>query len=357
VIDHGWGRYTRDLITALVEQGAAITLVTSYDAPADPTLPLTAYHRSLPSIIRAARLNSVRLLRCAPFIRQLTRVTGADTVHVFAEPYALAAGWVDRSLFVTAHGTYVPRSMQRRSIGVLYRAVYKRSRIVCVSRYTEAQVKAAMPSARTSVIPNGVDAGRFRRPAPIPGKSVPTVLAVGQVKARKGFHILAKAMGSVRTSIPNARAVFIGDTGDANYVSQLRQQIAADGLSEAIELLGRVPDETLIGWYQAADVFALPALNVGGKFEGFGLAYLEASAAGLPAIGTFDCGAEEAIRDGETGRLVPQNDPVALADAIVQLLRDSDLRKRMGAAGRTFADMQTWPAIARQTLALYEEHC
>ncbi|MHB8629817.1 MAG: glycosyltransferase family 4 protein [Aggregatilineales bacterium] len=355
VTEHGWGRYTRDLITALAEQGAVITLVTSRDAPTSADLPVESYHRILPSITQPARLNSLRLLRYAPTIRHLVHIKRTDVVHVFAEPYALAAALVNRQCFVTAHGTYVPRSVERRGMGALYRAIYNRSRMICVSRYTEAQVKAALPGAHTAVIPNGVDAARFRRVVPLPVKIAPTVLAVGQVKARKGFHVLAKAMMEVRKYIPDARAVFIGDTNDSHYVAELRQQIATDGLTGAIDILGRVPDDTLIGWYQAADVFALPALNVGSKFEGFGLAYLEASAAGLPAIGTFGCGAEEAIRDGETGLLVPQNDVMALTDALVQLLHDSDLRRRLGATGQAYADGQTWDAIAGQVLALYAD--
>lgn len=353
VTAHGWGRYTRDLVKALAQQGAAVTLVTSYDAPADPELPVEAYHRQLPSVVRPERLNSLRLLRCAPIIRRLAHAASVNAVHVFAEPYTLAAALVGQPRFVTAHGTYVPSSVKRRGIGVLYRAIYGRSRLICVSHYTEAQVKAALPGADTSVIPNGVDADRFRRVVPLPHKSAPTVLAVGQMKARKGFHVLAKAMLSVRQRVPEARAVFIGDTNDTDYVADLRQQIASDGLGDAIDILGRVPDDTLIGWYQAADVFALPALNVGGKFEGFGLAYLEASAAGLPTIGTFGCGAEEAIRDGETGFLIPQNDPAALSGSIVRLLSDSAIRKRMGTAGRAYADTQTWDRIAQKTLALY----
>ena len=90
---------------------------------------------------------------------------------------------------------------------------------------------------------------------------------------------------------------------DRATVSNVVQQLEADGLQEAVHILGRVPDETLLGWYHAADVFALPAINVGGKFEGYGLVYIEASAAGLPVVGTLDCGAEDAIRDGETFRV------------------------------------------------------
>jgi len=101
-------------------------------------------------------------------------------------------------------------------------------------------------------------------------------------------------------------------------------------------------------------VFALPSINIGGRFEGFGLVYLEAGAAGLPVIGTLGCGAEEAIVDGETGFLVPQYDVEALAGAIIRLLTDADLRARMGAAGRARAAAFSWTNVAAQVRAVYE---
>jgi phosphatidylinositol alpha-1,6-mannosyltransferase len=160
-------------------------------------------------------------------------------------------------------------------------------------------------------------------------------------------------MQVVRQSIPDAQAVFIGDDSDVTYRDTLQAQIQRDGLTDAVHLLGRVPDDVLLGWYHAADVFALPALNVGKRFEGFGLVYLEANAAGLPAIGTLDCGAEEAIRDGETGFLIPQNDLAATANAIIRLLKDDPLRKKMGKAARDFAHQLTWDEIAKRVIELY----
>ncbi len=351
---HGWGRYTRDLVSGLSASGAHITLITSRDAPTDPGLPLTAYHCILPSVTHPARFNSLRLMACAPAVRRLA--ANSDLVHVFAEPYILSTIGINKPLFVTAHGTYVPFSAGRRGVGSLYRRAYQRATILCVSSYTERQVRAVLSRASTYRILNGVDVARYRSDLPSPEKYAPTVLCVGQVKARKGFHILAQAMKAVRAAVPNARAIFIGDTSDTAYVHSLKAQLVADGLTDVVQFLGRVSDETLLGWYHQADVFALPALNVGGKFEGFGLVYLEASAAGLPVIGTRDCGAEDAIRDGETGLLIPQNDPTALAEAVIDLLRDPERRARMGAAGRTFADDHTWTKVAARVIAAYQEN-
>jgi phosphatidyl-myo-inositol dimannoside synthase len=350
---HGWGRYSRELITALTAQGIEIVLITSTEATAKPDLPVAAYHRVLPSLTPAPRFSSLRLLAAMPTISRL--IAGCDVVHVAAEPYALAVPFA-RRLIVTAHGTYIPHTAGRSGTGALYRSAYQRAKIISVSSYTDQQVKAVLPGTDSVVIPNGVDVERYRQPAPRPDKHGPTILAVGQAKPRKGLHILAQAMGTIRQAVPDAETVFIGDDSDVEYRRSIDEPLASVGLTGAVRWLGRVSDETLRGWYQTADVFALPAINVGGKFEGFGLVYLEANAVGLPAIGTLDCGAEDAIRDGETGYLIPQNDPSALADVAIRLLRDPDLRRRMGSAARTWAEQNTWEQVARRVVKVYSTH-
>jgi len=350
-VTSGWGRYSHDLVTALAKHGVQVTLLTSTDAPTNIALPVTAYHRVLPPCIPLPRAAGLRMLLARLNVAQLT--ASCQVIHATAEPYAISAP-PNKPLVVTAHGTYIPKTLHWRFVGGHYRHAYQRAAIISVSSYTERQVRTALPTLRPIVIPNGVDAQRYQQAVPLPSKQGPTLLAVGALKARKGFHILAQAMKAIRQSIPDARAVFIGDDSDADYRQQIVDILERDGTADAVTITGRLSDEALLGWYQAADVFALPALNVDGKFEGFGLVYLEASAAGVPVIGTLDCGAEDAIRDGETGYLVPQNDPAAVANAAIRLLRGASLRERMGVAGRAFANQHTWDHIAAQVIDLYQ---
>jgi phosphatidylinositol alpha-1,6-mannosyltransferase len=282
---------------------------------------------------------------------------GCAVIHAAAEHYLPAAVLASpgRPVFVTAHGTYLPQGLTRRGVGPLFRWATARATVLPVSTYTEAQINAVYPAARTRVIFNGVHAGRFAaRPAILPQTQGPTVLGVGVNKERKGFHVLLEAIAQVRADVPDVQCVILGNDSDTRYQERLHAIIKAHDLAESVHILGRVPEETLFGWYHAADVFALPSVNVGGKFEGFGLVYLEAGAAGLPVIGTLGCGAEDAIDDGQTGYLVPQNDPPALAEKLAQLLRDPDLRARMGAAGRAKADANTWTHIAAQVREAYD---
>jgi glycosyltransferase involved in cell wall biosynthesis len=349
---HGWGNYTLALARELLRTGHTLSIVTGVDAPPEIDLPAeVSIQRVLPGLMKPKRFNSARLFAAAQQVRRLT--AEADIVHVTAEPYALAARLVTKPLVVTAHGTYLPLLLVRPFWSGLYRRVFERSPIICVSRYTESQVRVLLPEARTAVIPNGVTLEAIRRTVPPVAKNGPTVVALGQLKPRKGYHLLAQAMKQVRTAVPNAQAVFLGDDSDGGYVNEIRAELAADGLTDAVRIAGRVSDDVKIGWLQAAEVFAMPALNIDGKFEGFGLVYLEASAAGLPVIGTLGCGAEDAILDGETGYLIPQNDVPTLADKIIELLRDGALRQRMGAAGWNYAEEHTWARQTQEVIKLY----
>src|SRR5689334_12769630 len=118
---NGWGHYTRELVTALAAQGVKVDLITAVDAAEQPDLDVSGYHRVLPSLTPPKRFSSLRLLGSVPSVHRL--IGEADVVHVVAEPYALAVPFV-RNLFVTAHGTYLPRSATRPVVGSLYRAIF-----------------------------------------------------------------------------------------------------------------------------------------------------------------------------------------------------------------------------------------
>jgi glycosyltransferase involved in cell wall biosynthesis len=195
-----------------------------------------------------------------------------------------------------------------------------------------------------------VDFERFGAIAHLGGGEV---LSVGAVKARKGTLELVRAMAQ----LPGVRCTIVGSlTIEPEYAERVRGEIERLGLADRVKLTGRISDDELLSAYANADVFALPSLNVGWKFEGYGLSLSEASAAGLPVIGTSDCGAEDAVVDGVTGLLVSQkNLEDGLADAIKKLLDDRMLAAQMGAAGRERARGQTWDHVAAQMIALYKQ--
>lgn len=350
---HGWARYSHDLLTALQGAGLPLVVLSARNSPPGAEL---AQRRLLPEVVPAPRGMLARSLLAAPVARRALR--DCDLVHSLVEPLAACGDRVagGRPHLVTAHGSYVPLLTQRRwPAGALWRRALARAQLVCVSRYTARVAREILPGARPVVIPNGIDGERFARPVAAQVTQGPTVLSVGPPKPRKGTLQLLRAMARVVAAMPQARCVIIGNLQDApEYVNQLRAEIRRLGLEQRVLLAGQVDETTLLGWYAAAQVFALPSMNIGPRFEGFCLAHLEAGAAGLPAIGTRDCGAEDAIVDGETGLLLPQQGiEESLATAILGLLQDPQRARRMGEAGRARARQQTWERVAAELIALY----
>ena len=346
---HGWGVYSLGLIQALKAAGLRLTIIAAQDNPTTD-FPVT---RLLPSVSPMRGAFLLRLAAVLPQARTLLR--DCDVIHALVEPYAPLGAWIagQRPVVTTLHGTYARLAATGGISGAAYRRSFRRGKMVCVSRYTEGVVRAIVPDAQTVVINNGIDAAPLLSLEHQP--TTPSIiLTVGAVKARKGVRELVAALPAVRQHIPEARLVIAGSLDyEPQYVAQVREDIAVLGLGGVVEVAGRVDAATLMRLYQQATVFALPARSDGDKLEGFGLVLLEASAAGLPVIGTRDSGTEDAVDDGVTGLLVAQGDHAGLAAALVQLLTDEPLAARMGAAGRAKAAGQTWEQVAADYINLY----
>ena len=154
------------------------------------------------------------------------------------------------------------------------------------------------------------------------------ILSVGRLVQRKGFDLLLEATERLKDR-ERVRTVIVGDGPELPNLKQL-----AGHLKHPVQFIPDAADNDVATWYAAADVFCLPARETSGDVEGFGIVYLEAAAHGLPVIAARSGGAIEAVVDGETGILVPQDDVEALVDALRRLLGDAGLRKQMGDAGR-----------------------
>jgi glycosyltransferase involved in cell wall biosynthesis len=192
---------------------------------------------------------------------------------------------------------------------------------ICVAQAERAAGLSARTcrADRTVVIHNGVPLDVPRR-HPHTGRV--DLLSVGRLRAPKDFLTLVQAIAALEPG--SARLRIAGDGPDR---PALEAEIERTGLGEHVELLGDRDDvpELLAG----ADVFVLSSDS-----EGFPMSVLEAMAAGLPVVASAVGGVPEAVRDGETGSLVPPRDAAALAEALRRLVADPALRERLGDAGR-----------------------
>jgi glycosyltransferase involved in cell wall biosynthesis len=354
--DNGWAHYSTSLIQALQRKGVETRIITPRNTPT-PLPDDQMLYPLLPTVTPPDNGTLARLAWELPHIRKL--LADCDVIHCTVEIYAPLAATIaeKRLLLTTVHGSYAHLPCIRRfPVNRLYEWAFRQSTLVCVSHYTEEVVQKILPAAHTIVINNGIDIERFAHLPPLENPTTrPTIVTSGGVKARKGTLELVKAMVEVRDIIPDVQSIIMGSTtAEPNYTAQVQQKIAELDLQDCVKLLGFVDEQTLLGWYGAADLFVLPSINAGWKFEGFGLSTLAASAAGLPVIGTTDCGAEDAIDHNITGLLVNQaNVDAELPQAIIDLLTHPERANRMGQAGKEKAASQTWDVVAEQMLGLY----
>jgi phosphatidylinositol alpha-1,6-mannosyltransferase len=156
-----------------------------------------------------------------------------------------------------------------------------------------------------------------------------SVLIVGRMSSSeryKGHDELLECWSLVLKRKPGTQLVIVGDGDDAQ---RLKAKADALGLSGQVLFTGFVDSATLAEIWKRVAVFAMPS-----EGEGFGLVYLEAMRASLPCIGSTADAAGDIIEDGETGFLVDRSSPAGIADVIVRLLENADIRTMMGAAGR-----------------------
>lgn len=358
----GWGRYTVEVAAGARARGVEPVMVTARPE-LDPLLEGVEHYSILPPLF-SGRMTTLRTLLKAPELRRI--LNSCDLVHCIVEPYAplAALARLRRTPFVlSVFGTWAIRPLESRAQRLIFAPAFKRTdRVLSISGFTRDWMERLIDLPHVEVLPGGVHPERFMSPADaasLPdwvGKE-PVVFSVGAVKPRKGQHIALEAVALARQHIPNLHYAMAGSLQVAPaFVERLRKRAAELGIQDYVHFLGLLPPYgVLTAWYQNADVFILPSVSQGSSFEGLGFVYLEAGAAGTPSIGTLDCGAMEAIIDGETGLLVPQNDPQAAAEALVRILCDDDLRTRMGRAAREQAHRLSWDKLVTRITALYEE--
>jgi phosphatidylinositol alpha-1,6-mannosyltransferase len=180
----------------------------------------------------------------------------------------------------------------------------------------------------------------------------PVVVCVSRLVPRKGQDVLIRAFPAVRAAVPDAALLIVSG---GPYRRRLEALARQSGVARDVVFTGAVSWEELPAHYAAGDVFAMPCRTRrrGLDVEGLGIVYLEASATGLPVVAGDSGGAPDAVRDGETGFVVPGRDVAAVADRLIALLRDRELAARMGAAGRAWVESEwRWETQAARLGAL-----
>ncbi len=197
------------------------------------------------------------------------------------------------------------------------------------------------------VIPNGVDTSRFKPKENANGSPRTTrFLWVGRFDMRKQVPLLIEAFKRAHALRSGSVLVLVG-SGITKPYSQFKAGALKD---RAIHFTGSVPIRDLPGYYQQSDIFC----SIPSGSESFGIVLLEAMSSGLPVICSEIDGYREIVENGFEGILVPPKDVEKIASAMVSLIDNPDLRKKMGERGRAKALRYDWQNIAERTARAYE---
>jgi len=337
-ITAGEGRYGLDIVKNISEQEGIETIVLT-----QPFLRESYLLRHFFNIF----INAFRIRKY---------VKNCDIVHALdGYPYgviaALANIGLNKKLIINGIGTYSILPLDKSIKKVLMKWAYKKAdKILCISRFTEKQILNRVKTGNTTVINHGVDYEKFQREFETKDKKEKVILSVGALKPRKGYHISIPAIAEVKKKYKDIKYCIVGGKPLKIYTDLVKKH----NLEKNVKFFQDVSDEDLIKLYYEADIFLLTSVNINNNdFEGFGLVYLEAGACGKPVIGTFDCGAEDAIVNGETGILVPQNNIKETAEAILKILDKPELAKKLGQNNKKRAQEMDWDNVVKKYMNVY----
>ncbi len=196
----------------------------------------------------------------------------------------------------------------------------------------------AVPAEKMSVVLPGNDRMAIAQRA---GGNVVNLLAVGSIVPRKGYDLLIAALGQI-PDLPWQLVIAADPSRDPATARALEAQIASLHLTDRVELAGVVSNERLAELYAAADLFVLPS-----RYEGYGMAYTEAIAHGLPVVGTTAGAIPEAVPPG-AGILVPPDNLSELTSTLMRLIGSPTDRARLAAGARAAAAaLPTWDDAGR----------
>lgn len=159
----------------------------------------------------------------------------------------------------------------------------------------------------------------------------PTVLHAGRLEKEKGVYLLLEAMKAVIAELPSATLLIAGGGNERRGMEKMAAKL---GLDEHVSFLGWLGPPELMAAYKRSTVLVLPSVYE----EGLGMVLVEAGLMGRPVVCSGTGGMGEVVKHGDNGLVVPRGDVRALADAILKILKDPDSARRMGLAGRKYAE-------------------
>jgi len=292
-------------------------------------------------------------LKWLPGVFELKKLIKKEKIdHVIVGqilPLGTAALIVNRifkiSYSVILHGMDLTLAIKSGRKSWLAKKILKNaSHIICASNFTAELARRFVGKKTTEkikVVNPGVDnftahssqlTAHLKEKYNLKDKIV--LFSIGRLVKRKGFDKVIEVMPEILKEVPNLVYVIGGVGPDEEYLKESANKNAPLIKGDrGIIFLGKISDEEKWAWFDLCDIFTMPSRQINDDFEGFGIVYLEASLMGKPVIAGRSGGVEDAVLNNETGLLVDSDDTKQIADAIIKLAKDENLRKKLGESG------------------------
>lgn len=350
-IGAGIGRTAYNITATLLDQGHQCTVLVTKQHSTEKYINQELLHGKKDGILDYIKM----IFRIRQLIKEHDVVQCIDGYPYSAYAYLASLG-LPNKLFIIGIGTYTVHPLHHwLKRFILARAYRKAHTIFCISNYTKQALLEHLPDLQNiQVVHLGVNFG-----APLDhAKSIsrhPSLISVGMLKHRKGQHVTVDALRILKPLFPNLQLTLVGSQANEKYVEKLKIKIKQYGLEDSVIFYQNVSDNQIKELYQGATIFVMPSISQNDNFEGFGLVYLEANHYGIPVIGCLETGAEDAIKDGVTGFLVPQNNPEAIAEKVQRLLTNPKLYTTMSREAFQWSRQFTWQSAVEVYCKAYSE--
>ena len=315
----------------------------------DPTLPssLIRYLQIIVYVSRCCLRNGIQQIHCA---KVLPEGLIALFIKIFMGiPYLLYA-----------HGEEIQTGITSRKFRwIIPRIYHNASGVIANSHNTKTLLQdIGVHPAKIHIIHPGIDPTLFHNSKQLAQMTrakyhlgdAPILLTVGRLQRRKGHDMVIRAMPLIKAKIPHAIYLIVGTGEESAFLQALVRE--AD-VTDSVVFVGCITDEEVLGCYAACNVFVMPNREINGDIEGFGIVYLEASAAGKPVIGGRSGGTSDAILDGITGLRVDGTSVAEIAEAVISLLNDPNTSQTLGQNGRAWVEREfTWESVVDRTQSL-----
>jgi len=275
-----------------------------------------------------------------------------DIIHVFdGYPYAIiayfAAFGLRKKIVITLVGSGSVIRLYSFPFSLILKYVYRKAHVLtAISTFTKKEVEKRVNRLKIDVVTPGVDAKKYIDNTTLSRKYVslpPYILSVGSLRWRKGYKYTISGFAQISAQFPHLKYVIVGKKYTDKEYMKLTRLIQDMNLEGKVIILDSIDNEReLKELYNNAELFCLLSQNVGHDIEGFGIVFLEAAAAGVPVVGSKDCGVEDAVQDGKNGVLVKSDDVQGFVDTVVMILNDSKKKKEMSKAGTEWATKNDW---------------